>query len=105
MERTWPFRYPWGVIGGSGEGQAGEERGRRELGGGHLAGAFGRVRKAEVRPNEEAEAGSVSRDMRGTLQFSHWVSFQTVCHRLAVMRLNRELIKYGFPAPPPDILP
>ena len=43
-----------GVIGGAGEGQAREERGRRELGGGHLAGAFGRVRKAEVRPDEEA---------------------------------------------------
>lgn len=52
MERTWPFQYP--MIGGAGQGQAGEEHGRRELGGGHLAGAFGRVRKAEVRPDEEA---------------------------------------------------
>ena len=43
-----------GVIGGAAEGQAREEHGRRELGGGHLAGAFGRVRKAEVRPDEEA---------------------------------------------------
>ena len=52
--RELAFSVSVGVIGGAGEGQAREERGRRELGGGHLAGAFGRVRKAEVRPDEEA---------------------------------------------------
>lgn len=29
----------------------------------------------------------------------------TACHRLGGMSLNLELIKYGVPAPPPDILP
>ena len=97
-----------GVIGGAGEGQAREERGRRELGGGHLAGAFGRVRKAEVRPDEEArwQGQAVCPEARG----GHY-SFPIGCHfkqrvtDLPGMRLNRELIKYGFPAPPPDILP
>ena len=52
-----------------------------------------------------AGAGGVSRGTRGTLQFSHWVSFQQRVTDLPGMRLNRELIKYGVPAPPPDILP
>lgn len=55
-----------------------------------------------------AGAGGVSRGTRGTRHEARVFPLgviSTACHRLGGMRLNLELIKYGVPAPPPDILP